>query len=239
MVLGDWWDFHSLNSHEEPGSAPLEGARVKDDLDVGNEAFARLDGPIQAEIERIKKNKKAAWEPELEAAEGNHENRADRFARNDPRWFGLIGSDQCNMGHFTRHRFLERFWKDGICFSHYMQSEHSARPIGGSIDNRLNKIGASFVCGHEQGLRYGSRVMACGVTRHGIVAGSCYVHREEYRGNGGQNHFRGVIVANEVRDGDYCVMPLTLDYLARKFEGMSLYDYHRKKYPDADWRHLE
>jgi hypothetical protein len=70
------------------------------------------------------------------------------------------------------------------------------------------------------------------------VAGSCYLHREEYRGNQGQEHWRGVVVLNEVRDGDYCIMPLTLDYLCRHETGLSLRDYMERKHPTGDWAHL-
>src|SRR3546814_16677199 len=54
-----------------------------------------------------------------------------------------------------------------------------------------------------------------------IVAGSAYLHDEEYKGQANA-HWRGVVVLNEVRDGQFCEMPLTLDYLCRKYEGMSL-----------------
>jgi hypothetical protein len=33
-------------------------------------------------------------------------------------------------------------------------------------------------------------------------------------------------------------MPLTLDYLCRKYEGMGLLDYMTKKYPGEDWSYL-
>jgi hypothetical protein len=68
------------------------------------------------------------------------------------------------------------------------------------------------------------------------VAGSCYAHDEEYRGAQGQGHWRGIVVLNEVRDGDYCVMPLTLDYLCRKYEGIGLAEYLRKTEKDAEYR---
>ena len=42
VVIGDWWDFPSLNSHEVPGSAELQGKRIKDEIDAGNEAFIEL-----------------------------------------------------------------------------------------------------------------------------------------------------------------------------------------------------
>lgn len=235
IVAGDFWDFPSLNSHEEPGSAPLEGKRFKDDVDCGNEAFARLCKPMEEEI--AKRPKK--WKPRKIFLCGNHEDRADRVASADPKWMGHVGSHFCNVRDFEWLGFLKRIWIDGICFSHFFQNSHSKHAIGGTVDNRLNKIGCSFVQGHEQGFRYGTRITGSGATWHGIVAGSCYLHVENYRGAQGQKHFRGVVIMNEVRDGDYCIMPLSLDYLCRKYEGSDLYDYMHVKYPDGSWEHLQ
>lgn len=227
--LGDHWDFPSLNGHAKPGSAPLENARYQDDIDAGNRGFAKLCKPM----ERVRN-----WKPQKEFLEGNHENRADRAAEADPKWFGTVGSNACQVRGFRWNGFLKRRWIHGICYSHFFQSSHSKFAIGGSVDNRLNKIGSSFVQGHEQGFRYGNRMCGSGHTWHGIVAGSCYLHVEDYRGAQGQRHWRGVVVLNGVRDGDYCVMPLTLDYLCRKYENMSLSKYMQKKYPKGNWEHL-
>jgi hypothetical protein len=227
--MGDHWDFPSLNGHAKPGSAPLENTRYQDDIDAGNRAFAKLCKPM----ERVR-----GWKPQLEFLEGNHENRADKAAESDPKWFGTVGSNACQVRGFRWNAYLKRRWIDGICYSHFFQSSHSKFAIGGSVDNRLNKIGSSFAQGHEQGFRYGNRMCGSGKTWHGIVAGSCYLHVEDYRGAQGQRHWRGVVILNGVRDGDYCVMPLTLDYLCRKYENMSLHDYMRKKYPKGNWEHL-
>jgi hypothetical protein len=51
------------------------------------------------------------------------------------------------------------------------------------------------------------------------VAGSFYLHDEGYRGPQCNNEWRGIIVLNEVKDGDYDVMPLSMSYLERKFGG--------------------
>ncbi len=238
VVLGDWWDLPSLSTHSEPGSATMEGARVEDDLRAGNEAFARLAGPIQAEIDRRKRRQIKRWNPRRVFLFGNHEHRLGRALERDPKWAGVLGDHLMATPGFERLPFLARFWDSGICYSHFFQSSHSSHAIGGSIDNRLNRIGTSFVQGHEQGFRYGTRIQASGATWHGLVAGSCYLHREEYRGNQGQRHWRGVVVLNEVRDGDYCIMPLTLDYLCRHETGQPLQDYMRAKYPAKDWAHL-
>ncbi len=233
VVGGDWFDFPSLNSHSAPGSMPLEGQRYQADLDAGNAAFARFCKPIEAEEKRDKK-----WKPRKVFTVGNHEDRADRAAISDPKWLGHVGSNNCNVRDFEWHGFLKRVVIDGICYSHYFQNSHSRWPIGGTVNNRLSRIGCSFTQGHVQGFDYGTKITGSGATWHGIVAGSCYLHREDYRGNQGQRHWRGIIVKNEVRDGDYCVMPLTLDYLCRKNTGLSLYRYMMQTYPEGDWEHL-
>lgn len=237
--LGDHWDFPSLNSHEQPGSVPLEGQRYDNDLKAGNEAFARLSAPMDADIARRRKNRDKRWYPRKIFCMGNHETRADRAASNDPKWFGHIGSNNCDTRDWERHGFLERVWVDGVCYSHFFQNTHSSRPLGGEVTNRLNKIGCSFVQGHEQGFRYGTRIVASGATWHGIVAGSAYTHIEDYRGAQGQRHWRGVVVLNEVEDGDFCIMPLTLNYLSRKYTGLGLFDYMVKQYSGQDWQHLK
>jgi hypothetical protein len=234
--IGDHWDMPSLSMHDIAGSRAMEGARYEDDIQAGNEAFARLCAPMEAEQARRARRKIKAWKPRKAFCLGNHENRINRAVNNAPKWAGTIGEHHLLTRDWERHPFLSRVWQDGLLYSHYFQSSHSSHAIGGTIDNRLNKIGASFVQGHEQGFRYGTRIQASGATWHGLVAGSCYLHDEDYRGNQGQGHWRGVVVLNEVRDGDYCVMPLTLDYLCRKYEGMSLADFLRKKYRGAEYR---
>jgi len=487
--LGDHWDHHSLNGHEQPGSAPLEGARYIDDLTSGNEAFARLCKPMEDEIKRREEKHRPRWKPRKVFITGNHEIRADRVAENNPKFLGTIGSDLCDIRDWERHPFLKVVDIDGILYCmaphhkiltsdlrwiplgdvevgqeiiafdeqspgprrgrtfrtanvlrkeiaeaelfdvrlsdgkvftvtadhqwlcrkssstgldwcrtdelttwhetprlfnewergnrfedgwfgvvlegeghlskpnckqggiqvglaqrpgsvltraqkyltdnhfdfktwmqgngcasirvlgpsskkpelmatvgaerlikklkaemlgrvqlpdgvspsrivsvksvgagkiakvqtttgtmivdgyphhncHYFQSSHSARPIGGSIPNKLTKIGASFVHGHQQGLDMGTKMMGNGKTWWGIQAGSCYTHIESYRGAQGQRHWRGVIVLNEVANGEHCPMPLSLDYLCRKYEGMSLQAFHRLKYPGMNWDHL-
>lgn len=237
--IGDHWDMPSMSMHDAPGSLIMEGARYDDDIKVGNDAFETLCKPMELEQARLARNKKKVWSPRKVFCFGNHEGRVTRAISKDAKWSGAIGEHHMVTRDFERHAFLDRVWQDGLLYSHYFQSSHSHHAIGGTIDNRLNKIGASFVQGHEQGFRYGTRIQASGATWHGLVAGSCYVHREGYRGNQGQKHWRGVVVLNEVRNGNYNIMPLTLDYLCRRYEGVGLREFHDKKYPNDDWSHLD
>lgn len=231
--LGDHFDFPSLNSHEKPGSLQLEGLRYKDDVRVGNESFARLCAPME------KETKRSGWKPEKHYIMGNHDIRPDRVAADNPKLVGTIGSNQCDVRDWKRHEYLSILNVDGILYSHFFQSSHSDRPIGGTIPNKLSKIGSSFAHGHMQGLDIGTKMMANGLTLWGIQAGSCYLHEEPYRGAQGQRHFRGIVILNEAHIGECCPMVLSLNYLCRKNSGRSLYHYMIEKYPGQNWSHLK
>jgi hypothetical protein len=241
VVIGDWWDLPSLSKYSPAGGTEKEGARVKADLEAGDAAMHRLMAPIHAEINRLQRRKQRRWAPRLVFCEGNHEHRAARFASDDARFEGVVGTHLCEVEAFgfERHKFLTPVEIDGVWYSHYWQNTHSDRPIGGTIDNRLNKLGFSFVQGHEQGKRYGDRPLANGKTIHGIVAGSCYLGVETYRGPQGANEWRGTVVLHDVRDGDFEPMFLTLRWLCREYAGEELPAYMRKRYPERNWSHLE
>lgn len=217
VVIGDWWDMPSLSGHVKPGSLESEGLRISLDVTVGNLAMNTLLKPAVTErVRRIEKKRKQ-WNPELHYFRGNHEQRIERALNENPKLQGIISYDMLDTSAFTVHDFLEIVEIDGIAYSHYFANTHSGRPIGGSIDNRLNKIGKSFVQGHEQGLLYGIRQFPGQLTRHGLVAGSFYLHDERYRGAQGNDEWRGIVVLNEVQDGRYDIMPLSMDYLQRKY----------------------
>lgn len=217
VCIGDWWDFPSLNGHNEKGSVELEGTRYKDDLDAGNEAFRRLNGPMSKEIARRIKNKKARWNPRKVFVGGNHEHRADRVAENEPKWKGIIGSHNCETLDWERHPFLKIVEIDGIKYCHYFPSPFSGKPLGGTIVSRLNNIGSSFVQGHQQGFLYASKQYPDHV-KHGLVCGRFYMDDERYRPPDVQRtEWNGIVVLNEVRDGTYDLMPLSCSYLERKF----------------------
>lgn len=240
VCIGDFWDLPSLSMYSVAGGLEKEGARVLADIRAGDEAMARLVQPIHAEIARIKRRKQRAWNPRFIFTEGNHEARIARYASNDARFEGLVGTHLLEVEGYgwERYKFEQPVEVDGVWYCHYWKTAHSPRPIGGTIDNRLNKLGFSFVQGHEQGKRYGDRPLANGKTIHGIVAGSCYLGVETYRGPQGANEWRGVVVLHDVRDGDFEPMFLTLRWLCREYAGEELPDYMAKRYPGRDWSHL-
>jgi hypothetical protein len=225
--LGDHWDMFSLSSYDK-GKKAHEGARVDLDIEAGNDAFAILNEPLErrqaweADQCRQKKDKIAFWQPRKVLLRGNHEYRIERAAENDAILDGLLSMSLLDSQDWEVHGFLDVVKIDGIAYSHYFYNPMTGRPYGGqNIETRLKTVGASFTMGHQQGLGYGMRYVM-GRSQHGLVAGSCYLHDERYLGPQGNTHWRGIVVCHEVQDGSYDPMFVSLDYLCRRYEGVTL-----------------
>ena len=148
---------------------------------------------------------------------------------------GFMSVDDLEYESFgwTVHDFLKVVEIDGVAYSHYFYNPLSGRPYGGeSIETRLKNLGFSFVQGHQQIYKVGTRCLNNGRRIRGLIQGSCYLHDEIYRGPQGNNEMRLIFMLHEVADGDYMLMEVSLDYLCRKYEGVRLWEFMKKKYPD-------
>lgn len=222
--LGDHWDMPSLSSYDK-GTKGMEGRRYVEDIEAGNEALARLTDPIRSVRLEYEKSKRLSrkttaefrpWEPRLVLLRGNHEDRISRAINADARMDGALSLDQLQSPGWETHDYLNVVWIDGVAYSHYFYNPMSGRPYAGMIESRLRRIGHSFTMGHQQTLGYGVEYTLKG-PRHGLVAGAFYQHDEGYKGPQGNDHWRGIVVCHEVRDGDYCPMFVSLDYLRRRY----------------------
>lgn len=206
--LGDHWDMSSLSSYESRGSKYFEGKRYVGDRDSGNVAFGELDAPIR---------KRRGYAPKKYFLFGNHEHRIERAVSADPRLEGVIGLDDLDTRDWRRVPFLEILKLRGIWFSHYFQSPMSSRPLGGTARRLLDQIGNSFVQGHRQGLDMAIKPLADGRSQRGLIAGSFYQHDEEYRGPQGRAEWRGIVVMNEVRNGCWDQLEVSLRWLLENY----------------------
>lgn len=219
--MGDWWDMPSLSTHDGPGSKEGEGQRVMSDIEAGNAAFELLVAPMQRRRANLMLQHKKHWNPRCEFLFGNHEDRLTRTIFRDPKWDGIISLASLKTPGFRRNDFLRIVDIDGIKYSHYFPNPHSGRPIGGTIPNRLNHIGGTFVQGHQQGFLYGTKQYPDHV-KHGLVCGRFYSRHEHYRPDDVQDsEWNGIVVLNEVRTikghGTFDLMPLSYNYLRAKY----------------------
>ena len=211
ICAGDWWDMPSLSRYEQRGSKYFEGKRYRKDIEAGNEAMSRFLTALRAD---------PSYQPRLVFLMGNHEYRIERAIEADPVMNeGVIGYDDLHLGDWEVVPYREIIEIDGILYSHFFQNPQSLMRgvLGGSIDNRLNKIKRSFTMGHQQTLLWGCQYTATGHRIIGCVAGAFYSHQEEYQGPQGNNYWRGIVYKHQVRKGEYDPMMLSLDYLKREW----------------------
>jgi len=202
--IGDTYDMPSLSVYDM-GKAKAEGKRYIEDIEAGNFAMEIINKAIKS----VKK-----YDPTLVFCIGNHEERIARHVNAHPELVGTLGY-HC----FTALRdwqvfdYLELAEIDGVCYTHYLANPMSGKPIGGGIMNRIEKAGFSFSMGHIQKLDHGSKYLNNGGVLRGLIAGAFYLHDEDYKGPQGNNHFRGIVWKNNVKDGNYDLEEIRMETL--------------------------
>lgn len=214
--LGDHWDFPSLSSHDKAGSKYFEGKRYLADVEAGNKGMEMLLKPIKDLQKKQRKNKEKVYKPRLVFLMGNHCHRVERAINNNPMLEGLMTYDHLNLKDWEVSPFLHPVFINGVGFNHYFPVGAMGRPAS-SPAALLSKLHMSCICGHQQGraVAYGKR--ADGSSICAIIAGSYYLHDESYLDKLSNRHWRGLIVMNEVIDGRFDEMFLSIDYLEKKY----------------------
>lgn len=233
--LGDHWDMESLSTYDR-GKLQFEGRRYKADVAAGNAGLTLLDRSITWHNQRDRKA--GPYLPEKHLLLGNHEDRIRRAVEEHGWLDGMIGLDDLDTRDWQVHPFLEPVLIDGVAYAHYFANPMSGRPYGGQAITRLKQLGHSYCMGHQQTLEFATRFVL-GKKQTGIVAGAAYLHDEDYKGPQGNAHWRGILVFHEVREGQFDLMEVSLDYLCRRYEGVSIGEFLKTKYPEQDgylWR---
>ena len=149
---------------------------------------------------------------------GNHENRINRAINDDPKLDGVLSVDDLGYEEYGWEvvPFLEVVMVDGIAYSHYFTTGLMGRPVT-TAQACLTKKHQSCIQGHQQGLQIATGYRADGGKLTSVIAGSCYEHNEDYMSSQGNKHWRGFLVAHDVCDGDFDLMPVSLTYINKKF----------------------
>jgi hypothetical protein len=193
---GDFFDFPSLSSYDK-GKLSFEGRRLKKDIEAGKRGMEILLAPLR---EYQKSN--PSYKPRMVFTLGNHEQRLMRLPTDNPELSGFIGYHLLDLEKdWEVHDFLKPVNIQGINFVHYLSNPMTGKPYGGSAAAQLKSVGVSFVAGHKQTLDVAIQPVLDGTMRLGIVCGASYPFEEGYKGYQGNNHFRGVVMLYEARNG--------------------------------------
>lgn len=145
-------------------------------------------------------------------------NRVERAIDADAILEGVIGYQDLNLSDWEVHGFLEPVIIEGVAFSHYFVSGIMGRPVS-SARSMLTKKHMSCVMGHVQDRDIAFSKRADGTSLTGIFAGIFYQHSEDYLTPQTNGSWRGIWFLNDVKDGSFDEMPLSLEYLKGKYGG--------------------
>ena len=208
VQIGDFVDMESLSSYDI-GKRSFEGRRYKKDIEAAEKGMSLLMAPIQ---------KQKSYKPRLVITLGNHCDRITRATDTDSKLEGVLSLDDLPYKKYGWEvfPFLKPVIIDGIAFSHYFPSGQLGRPIA-TARTLLMKLHMSCIAGHLQGRDIFYAKRADGKNMTAIIAGSYYQHNEAYLSPFTNQHWRGIVVCNEVHDGSFDEMMVSLDYLKRKY----------------------
>lgn len=214
---GDFADMPSLSSYDV-GKKSFEGRRYKLDIEASINAMQAFLKPINEFNERARKNKEKQYKPRMVLTLGNHENRINRAVNDDSKLEGVLSTKDLKFEEFgwEVHDFLDVVIIDGVAYSHYFVTGVAGRPAS-SAAAQFRKTNMSCVAGHQQGLQIHTGNRADGALLTSIIAGSCYEHDEDYLGAQGNKHWRGFLVLHDVNNGEFDHMPVSLDWVKRKY----------------------
>lgn len=210
---GDFFDFPSLSSYDK-GKLSFEGRRLKADLAAGKLGMEILLAPLR-EYQQFNSD----YNPRMVFTLGNHEQRLMRLPTDNPELSGFIGYHLLELEKdWEVHDFLKPVNIQGINFVHYLQNPMNGRPYGGSAAAQLKAVGVSFVAGHKQTLDVAIQPVLDNTMRIGIVCGASYPFEESYKGYQGNNHFRGVVMLYEAKDGYADPSFISTDFLISRLD---------------------
>ena len=230
VQLGDFADMHSLSTYDT-GTMRAEGARLVEDIAAAKQAMKALLSPLWDYNLKRQLHKKALYKPRLILTLGNHEQRIERHVNANPNLAGFLSYSSLGYSDFgwEVYNFLEVVEVDGILYSHFFPRNATGRIVQstrGSPNARVQvqREGKSCTSGHLQGLDVHIQQRS-NRRDYGLIAGSFYMHEEDYLTPQGTAYWRGVVMKNEVDDGEYDPMFISLNYLLRTY-GKDGIDYY-------------
>jgi hypothetical protein len=221
VIIGDWADMASLSSYDKHTKS-FEGRTYRADILAANDALQRLMAPIEVEQARLLRRKQKPWKLRKIFCMGNHEHRINRAIELQRELDGLISTNDLFFAQFgfEVYPFLEVATADGVAYSHYFVSGIMGRPVT-TARALLQKKYMSCVAGHQQGYDIATAYRGDGTRITAIIAGSFYQHDEGYLNPQTNKHYRGLVMLNEVQNGEFDEMKVSMAYLREKYGSKS------------------
>jgi hypothetical protein len=208
----------SLSSYDT-GKKSFEGRTYKADIRAARKGMEALLEPIRKLQRSQAKAKKKIWKPKMILTLGNHEDRITRAVEYDRKLDGLV--QLSDLGYeesgWTVYPFLDVISIDGVAYSHFFASGIMGRPVT-SARALLTKKHMSCFAGHLQGRQIAYSRRADGQEMTAIIAGSAYLHNEDYLSHQTNQHWRGIYMLHDVQNGSFDEMAVSMKYLQSQYK---------------------
>lgn len=218
VCLGDFADMPSLSSYDK-GKKSFEGRRYIKDIQSATIGMGRLLRPLKEFNRKAIDGHRAQYKPRMVLTLGNHEHRIERACENQAELDGVIGYHDLPYQDWEVYDFLKPVEVDGVTYVHYLQNKMTGNPVGGTGINKLKTTGCNTtIVGHKQTLEVATMFNGRGQQQWFIECGAAYLHDEEYKGYQGNHHFRGVLILDNVREGNFDLRIISLDSLRSVYD---------------------
>ena len=202
ICMGDFFDFESLHGKTKP-----DYGTVNAEVEVGMQA--------QDIFFSVLKKRKRKF-PKLWMLIGNHDYRVYKTT-----WVEVddIFDDKWELVPYV-DTTPGRIIIDNIVYSHYaisglMNRALATPPLGQSL---LSSQHTSYTVGHSHSLSYATDVTADGRRIHGLSCG-CYTEDEpEWAGLSSSLWWRGVVIKDNIDNGDYDLETIKLSTIRKEYE---------------------
>jgi len=206
--MGDSADMPSLASYDK-GKRSFHGKTYVRDVNAYLDFQDRMWAPVKARKKRL---------PRRIRLIGNHEQRIERALDMSHELVGTIGIKDLLLDDYydevvnydgSTPGTIE---VDGVLYSHYFVSGVMGRPVAGEHPaySLLAKGHISSTAGHLHTLDYSIRTTYDGRKAHGLVCGCFQDYDAPWAGNVNKLWWRGVIIKENVEDGNYDLRTISL-----------------------------
>lgn len=215
--VGDHWDMQSLSTYDR-GTKKAEGSRYESDIYHGQEGMIKLLKPLHDYQGYQRSVKRKLYKPKMHFCIGNHEERIMRHVNANPHLSGKLGYHDFGLEQlgWTVHNFLKPVVLDGIEYVHYVQNRNSPNAKASSRAS-LAQTKMSTIQGHRPGLDISTEWSDKDGMMWSVTCGASYLHDEGYKGPQGNKHWRGILHAKNVLNGDFDPAFIRLDTLIKEY----------------------
>lgn len=212
--LGDMADMASLSIYDSKARKAVDRRSVREDFEAANRGWKVIEDVWR----------QRGYQPQRKVyLLGNHEQRIERFTYDNPELAGDVNYDRfvARQLGWEVHPFLEPVTIDGVTYAHFFPRGPSGKitQTKNGAPNALTMLKRemrSCTAGHMQGLDV-AIYQTSDRTLRGLILGSTYLHDEQYLSPQGNRHWRGIALCHSVRDGNYDLCEVPLDYLEEKY----------------------